>query len=693
MNLPSNNDSRRALELQKLLNQANHSYYVLDSPILEDAVYDKLYKELIQLEKQCPSLITADSPSLRLGGKPAQRFKSIQHKIPLFSLDNAFSSEELETWYSRLEKTLNSASKVLSKNNKLEMICELKIDGNALALSYVNGILVRAATRGDGEQGEEITSNAQTISSIPLSLQLQNPPAWLEVRGEAFIPNQTFEDINEIREQKNQALFANPRNACAGTLRQLDPQIVASRKLDFYAYSIHLPKDWEPENKELARPINQLSALNWLKIAGFKVNKNAHICKNLKEVKLFFEEWETKRHDLPYATDGVVVKINNFNLQDTIGFTQKAPRWAIAMKYPAEESSTKLIKLTYQVGRTGAVTPVAEFESIFLAGTTVSRATLHNAKRLNTLDLHEEDTIVVRKAGEIIPEVVRVITELRPQNSKNLSLPLNCPECNKILVKENNEAITKCVNNKCPAILRGSLRHWASKGSLDIDGLGEKIIKQLVEKGIVNSISCLYRLDQMMLSQLDRMGNKSAEKLISAIQRSKKKAWHRKLYGLGILHIGEANAKVLTKEFNNIKNLSEASLNQPHLISNIHGIGSEIVESLQSWFSMETNQKLIEELNDIGVSLEDNESKSSNDQSQNTSIYNKSFVITGKMKSFTRNELKTIIENEGGKINSNISNNTNYLITGEKVGSKFKKAQQLNVKIINEQDFLELLKQ
>ncbi len=691
----SSNLSKRSFELRKLLNRANHAYYVLDTPLMEDTVYDRLYRELLNIEKNHPSLITADSPSQRLGSTPAKEFVNVEHKIPLMSLDNAFNFEELQDWDLRIRKLLNQKNNFGILKTSIDFACELKIDGSALALSYANGVLVQAATRGDGVAGEEITANVKTITSIPLSLDIENPPSWLEVRGEAFLPKQTFDGINLLRKQQGEALFANPRNACAGTLRQLDPQIVASRQLDFFAYKMYLPKDWDPQGENIHQPESQDAALKWLKKAGFKVNPNTKIFKNLHEVQSFFDIWEKKRHKLPYPTDGVVVKVNNFKLQEMLGVTQKSPRWAIALKYPAEEAPTKLINLSYQVGRTGTVTPVAEFEPIPLAGTIVRKATLHNADRLQSLDLHNEDTIVVRKAGEIIPEVVCVLKELRPQNSTRLYLPSNCPECDEKLVRGTDQAATKCVNNLCPAILQGALRHWVSKKAMNIDGVGSKVIEQLVNKGIVKSIPNLYELNYQMLFGLERMGEKSAHKVIESIEKSKTQPWNKQLYGLGILHIGEGNAKLLANAFTSEDELSHAAINSPERIAKIHGIGNEMVESLQEWFENESNQKIISRLKELGVQLKSTANDSGAIQSvinsSNKEVLGKIFVLTGTMESINRDVAQEMIEKAGGKVNSSISSKTTYLITGSSPGSKLSKAKELGIRIINEEDFFNLL--
>ena len=690
MNSNLNKHTDRAKELRALLNKANYSYYVLDSPDIDDAVYDQLYRELIEIENLHPSLITDDSPSQRLGGITSKGFKNIEHNIPLLSLDNAFNITELEAWYARIRKLIISENKKMKEVNNPKLICELKIDGNAISLRYENGILTKAATRGDGKTGEDITTNIRTISTIPLRLLLKNPPSWIEIRGEAFMPNNVFNKLNIERKNTGQPLFANPRNSCAGTLRQLDPKIVASRKLDFFAYSLYLPENWEPTNTHLKKPSSQSESLEFLKNIGFKVNTTYETKKTLKEANSYYKYWEIEKDSLAYATDGIVVKIDEYEIQNLLGATNKAPRWAIAVKYPAEEKATKLKKLIFQVGRSGAVTPVAEFESIELAGTSVNRATLHNAKRLASLDLHYEDTIVVRKAGEIIPEVIRVIKEFRTIDAKLVKLPQNCPECNSQLILEPNEAITKCINPKCPAKLKGLLRHWVSKGSMNIDGLGEKIINQLVNEGYVKSIADLYKLKIDSLLKLERLGKKSANNLLIEIHESKNKNWHKQLYGLGIPHIGEANAKSLSKNFHSIEELNIIAKESPDNISNIYGFGNEMKDAIIKWFSDSNNQTLIQELKAIGFSLKENLDTNYNSNESNL-LNGKIFVLTGTLDSLTRDEAKELIERAGGKVSSSISKKTDFLLSGEKAGSKLKKAEELGVKIIKENEFKLLL--
>ena len=682
--------SGRAAELRELLNRAAHAYYVLDAPEMEDPVYDRLYRELLDLEAAEPRLISPDSPTQRVGGAPAQGFQSVRHRIGLLSLDNAFNTGDLEAWYGRLLKVLDR-----EPNTALPMVGELKIDGNALALSYDHGVLVRAATRGDGEQGEEITANVRTISSVPLRLQLEHPPAWVEVRGEALIPDNTFAAINAEREARGDALFANPRNACAGTLRQLDPKVVAARRLDFFAYTLHLPDDWEPEAGDPARPGSQWDSLQWLQRAGFKVNPNAELLPDLAAVETFFDQWESGRRQLPYATDGVVVKLNDLRLQDAAGFTQKAPRWAIALKYPAEEAPSKLLRLACQVGRTGVVTPVAEFEPVPLAGTSVSRATLHNADRLAELDLHAGDTIVVRKAGEIIPEVVRVLSDLRPAGARRLELPHTCPECGSELVREEGEAATRCVNSSCPAILRGALRHWVSKGALDVDGVGAKLIEQLVDRGLVRSIADLYRLDGALLASLERMGQKSADNLVAGLEASKQQAWHRQLYGLGIHHVGEVNAKALAAAFPSAAELATAATETPELITAVYGIGAEIAQSLQQWFATPANEALLSELEQLGFSLASSDEELANAAARNngtgTHLNGQTFVLTGTLPSMSRSQAQALIEAAGGKVSGSVSKKTSYVVAGAEAGSKLSKAESLGVAVLDEAGLQALL--
>ncbi|MDV2998742.1 MAG: DNA ligase [Chroococcopsis gigantea SAG 12.99] len=660
--------TQRVQQLRNTLIKASYAYYVLDDPIMEDGVYDKLYRELQDLESQYPDLITPDSPTQRVGDKPATAFVSIPHNIPLYSLENAFGFSEFLQWQQRWLKYLNGQGIPIPSN--YDYVCELKIDGSALALTYENGVLVRGVTRGDGITGEDITPNVKTIRSIPLKLHIDNPPPVLEIRGEAFLPISEFERINGERESQGLSLFANPRNAAAGTLRQLDPKIVAHRRLQFFAYTLHLP---------LA---SQWSALEYLQQIGFLVNPNRQLCQSLEEVEAYFSRWDTERRNLPYLTDGVVVKLNSFGLQEQLGFTQKFPRWAIAYKYPAEEAPTIVKEIIVNVGRTGAITPMAIMEPVQLAGTTVQRATLHNSDRVSQLDIRHGDTVIIRKAGEIIPEVVRVLTDLRPPDTEPYLMPTRCPECGSTLLRPKGEAVTRCVNSSCSAILRGSLIHWASRDALDIRGLGEKMAILLIEKGLVRSIADLYSLTSQELAQLDRMGKKSADKLVGAIADSKAQPWSRVLYGLGIRYVGGTNAKILTESFPDVERLASANVSN---LASVYGIGDEIAESVYNWFQIEANRDLMQKLKEIGLQL------SSRDKVTAGKFTGKSFVLTGTLPTLKRGEAQELIEKAGGKVSGSVSSKTDYVVVGESAGSKLEKAQQLGVTLLTETQLLELL--
>ncbi len=662
---------QRVEQLRPELQKAGYAYYVLDDPIMEDAVYDRLYRELQELERQYPELVTADSPTQRVGDKPASQFTSVRHNIPLYSLENAFNIQELTKWQERWQRNA-------PETESFAYVCELKIDGSALALTYENGILVRGATRGDGIQGEEITQNVRTIRSIPLRLNVDRPPPVVEVRGEAFLSLDVFAQINAKRSQAGEQLFANPRNAAAGTLRQLDSRIVAKRRLDFFAYTLHVPDD-------MSRVKTHWSALELLQEFGFRVNPHRQLCDDLQSVDIYYQYWDSQRQSLPYLTDGVVVKLNDLALQTRLGFTQKFPRWAIALKYPAEEAPTLVESITVQVGRTGALTPVAELKPVQLAGTTVSRASLHNSDRISELNLHVRDTVIVRKAGEIIPEIVRVLPELRPEKAKAFVMPSHCPECDRPVVKLASEAVTRCINPECPAIIRGSLIHWASRSALDIIGMGEKLVQQMVDRGLVKSVPDLYDITVEQLSSLERMGKKSAEKLVRAIAESKIKPWSRVLYGLGIPHVGSVNAKVLAEEFPNVKELAAASAVQ---IEGIYGIGIEIAYSVSEWFQRSENQKAIACLGEAGLQLE---GVSSAEVKKSGDLAGKTFVITGTLPSIKRNEAKALIEKASGKVTNSVSSKTDYLVVGENPGSKLEKGEALGIVQLSEAQLLELL--
>ncbi len=682
----------RVQTLRSQLQAASYAYYVLDAPDLPDEVYDRLYRELQDLEAAHPELVTPDSPTQRVGEKPATQFTSVRHNIPLYSLENAFDLAEFRAWEDRWRRQAPEVGNV-------EYVTELKIDGNALALTYENGLLVRGVTRGDGTAGEDITPNVRTIRSIPLRLNLENPPPVVEVRGEAFLPLDVFEQINAERAERGEALFANPRNAAAGTLRQLDSRIVAARKLDFFAYTVHLGSgEWEsggksehenPKSKiqNLKSPTSQWQALEFLKTLGFRVNPNRQLCQSETDVQAYFNEWATRRAQLKYLTDGVVVKLNDFGLQQRLGFTQKFPRWAVALKYPAEEAPTILESVSFQVGRTGAVTPVAELRPVPLAGTTVARATLHNADRLAELNIHQGDTVIVRKAGEIIPEVVRVLGELRPADAVKVAMPTECPQCSSALVRPDDGAVTRCINSSCPAIVQGAIIHWARRDALDIEGLGEKWVKQLVEQGLLHSVADLYELTEQNLEPLNRMGQKSAQNLVAAIAASKARPWASVLYALGIRHVGAVNAKTLAQQFSNVESLAAAS---PDEIETVHTIGPKIAQAVYEWFRVPANQTLIDRLQQAGLQLAATEAEQAQPQAAG-SLAGKTFVLTGTLPSLTRPEATEMIEAAGGKVTSSISKATDYLVAGEKAGSKLTKAEGLGIAILTEAELLTLV--
>ncbi|WP_310485370.1 NAD-dependent DNA ligase LigA [Chamaesiphon sp. VAR_48_metabat_403] len=664
----------RTEQLRVKLQSAGYAYYVLDNPVMKDAVYDRLYRELQDLESQYPELVTPDSPTQRVGERPAAGFVSVKHNISLYSLENAFDMTEFAKWEAGWQRNLGS-------KESAEYVCELKIDGSAIALTYENGLLVRGATRGDGDTGEDITQNVKTIRSIPLKLNLENPPPVVEVRGEAFLPIAVFEQLNQEREKAGEQLLANPRNAAAGALRQLDPKMVAQRKLDFFAYTLHLPTQ-----AELHRHSESLELLERM---GFKVNPNRTLCPNLAAVGAYYDRWNTDRLNLAYMTDGVVVKINDIALQQELGFTNKFPRWAVALKYPAEEAPTRVLDISVNVGRTGAITPLAHLQPVQLGGTTVQRATLHNGDLINELDIRIGDTVIVCKAGEIIPKVVRVLTDLRPPGTLAFKMPTNCPVCNSVVVKSEKEAVLRCNNPSCAAILKGSLVHWVSRDALDINGVGEKLIEQLVDRQFVNSVADLYDLTVAKLMTLERMGEKSATKTIDGIAASKSRPWSRVLYGLGIRQIGNNGANIITERFPSIELLLQASIAD---LQDIRDVGLETAQSVYNWLKQPENIALVDRLKAAGLQFE-RSLEAANNNLLSQILAEKTFVITGTLPTLKRDEAKELIQHHGGKVSDSISAKTDYLLAGEKAGSKLAKAEKLGVKVISEAELLELTAQ
>ncbi len=661
----------RTEQLRQKLQAASYAYYVLNNPDMEDAVYDRLYRELQDLETQYPALITPDSPTQRVGERPSAGFTSVRHNVPLYSLENSFDMTEFAKWEKGWQRNLGT-------KDSAEYVCELKIDGSAIALTYEHGLLVRGATRGDGDVGEDITQNIKTIRSIPLKLTIDNPPPVVEVRGEAFLPIAIFQQINQERQHTGEQLLANPRNAAAGALRQLDPKIVAQRKLDFFAYTLH-----QTEETHLH---NHWESLELLQQMGFKVNPHRELCPDLTAVGAYYDRWNTDRLNLAYMTDGVVVKINSLARQQALGFTNKFPRWAVALKYPAEEAPTRVLDISVNVGRTGAITPLAHLEPVQLALTTVQRATLHNGDRIAQLDIRIGDTVIVRKAGEIIPEIVRVLTDLRPPGAQVFKMPTQCPICDSIVVKSASEAVLRCTNSSCAAILKGALVHWVSRDALDINGMGEKLIEQLVDRQFVSSVADLYDLTVAKLMTLERMGEKSAIKIVAAIESSKAQPWSRVLYGLGIRQIGNNGSNILTEKYTSVDRLIEATTAD---LEGIYGVGADTAESVYNWLKQPQNLTLIDRLKTAGLQFE--EEIVVRDELFNQKFAGKTFVITGTLPTLKRDEAKELIQKYGGKMTDSISAKTDYLVAGEKAGSKLAKAEKLGIKIVSEQDLLAML--
>jgi DNA ligase (NAD+) len=656
----------RIRELQDLLQKASIAYYVWDQPILPDSVYDALYRELVDLENQFPAARVPWSPTQRVGEKPATGFVAVQHRLPLYSLENAFDQAELTQWRERWQR-------VVGVSGDPGYVCELKIDGSALALTYVKGELVRGATRGDGLMGEDVTANVRTIRSIPLRLLADNPPPVVEIRGEAYLSFAELERINAQRCLAGEAPFANPRNCAAGSLRHLDSRVVAQRRLGFFAYTLHWPEGWGGGDP----PTRQWQVLQILRQWGLPTNPHSQFCQSLAEVWGFYQHWQTRRARLPYATDGVVVKIDPLGMQEEVGFGHKFPRWAVALKYPAEEVPTQILGITASVGRTGAVTPVAELQPVNVAGTTVSRASLHNADRLAELDIHLGDTVIVRKAGEIIPEIVAVIPDLRPPQATPYRLPSQCPECQTPLVRSAAEAVTRCPNRRCPARIRGSLEHWGQ--CLEIEGLGEALARQLVEQG-VRSIPDLYRLGLEDLTALERMGPKSSQNLLQALEQSKQQPWSRILYGLGIPHVGQVTAQTLATHFPTPEDLLAA---QEADIAQIYGLGSAVAQAVIAW--LQDNPGIFADLRAVGFPLQTVPT-----ENVSRALAGKKLVITGSLTQFSRTEIKAWIEARGGKVTSTVTKQTDYVVVGADPGSKLDKARALGIPILDEAGLLAL---
>ena len=663
-----------AREIEKLREEIRRHedlYYVLDSPEISDREYDELLENLKALEQSHPELITPDSPTQRVGGRPAEGFPEVVHRRPMLSLDNSYNIDELRAFDDRCRR--------LADGRSIDYVAELKIDGLSLALHYDANVLVRGVTRGDGRIGEEVTQNARTIRSVPLRLKpaAANLKSEVEVRGEVFIPRDVFEKTNAEREEQGEPRFANPRNAAAGAIRQLDSRLVARRKLDMFAYDLLVagrkpfPTHWE--------------SLNWLEKAGFRVNSRRKLCKSIDEVIDFANEQETKRDDLSYEIDGLVVKINSSALQDEFGATSKAPRWAIAYKYPARQASTKVLSIHVQVGRTGALTPVANLEPVFLAGTTVSRATLHNEDEIKRLGLKIGDWVMIEKSGEIIPKVLSVIKSKRTGEEKPFRPPKNCPVCGSLISRPEGEVVARCIAADCPAQLKGALIHFASRRAMRIEGLGEVLVDQLVDGGLVHDVGDLYSLTMEQIMALPRMAKKSAENLMGQIEASKSRELSNLLYALGIRHVGERTAGILAHAFGALTALANASAEQ---LDDIPEIGLTVAESVRDWFDDEGNLKLCDRLRAAGVTTE---VKARAGAALDARFDGKQFVLTGRLTNFTRDEARALIEARGGRVNSSVSKKTDYVVAGEEAGSKLDKATELGVTVVDEDAFKKMI--
>ncbi|MCT2536813.1 NAD-dependent DNA ligase LigA [Aquibacillus koreensis] len=654
--------------LRKELEQYNYEYHVLDQPTVSDYQYDQKMQELIELETAYPSLLTSDSPSQRVGGKPLEAFEKVQHTVPMLSLGNAFNEEDLRAFDRRVREGLEA--------EEVAYVCELKIDGLAVSLRYENGVLVQGATRGDGQTGEDITSNLKTIRSIPLRI---NQVDTIEVRGEAFMPQKSFLYLNEQKEENDEEPFANPRNAAAGSLRQLDPKIAAKRNLDIYLYAVG---QWEAGTLT-----SHSERLDYLQSLGFKTNPEWRRCANIGEVINYIQSWVEKRAGLSYDIDGIVVKVDRLDYQETLGFTAKSPRWAIAYKFPAEEVVTKLFDIELSVGRTGVVTPTALLEPVKVAGTTVQRASLHNEDLIREKDIRINDTVVIKKAGDIIPEVVRVIVEERTGEEQPFSMPTECPACASELVRLEEEVALRCINPSCPAQLKEGLIHFVSRNAMNIDGLGEKVVEQLFDEQLISTIADLYKLNHEELLQLERMGEKSVDNLLKAIEASKGNSLERLLFGLGIRFVGAKAARTIASHFETMEKILEATFDD---FVAINEIGEKMADSLVRYFEEEQVRELIAELKDLGLNLTYLGPKKS-DQPEDSVFMDKVIVLTGKLEIFSRNEAKEKIEALGGKVTGSVSKKTDLLIAGEEAGSKLDKAKQLGVEIWNEQQLQEAL--
>lgn len=655
--------------LRTELEEHNYRYYVLNQPVISDYEFDMKLKELEKLEAAFPEFADENSPTQRVGSDLSSDFEQVQHKYPMLSLSNAYSEGEIRDFDSRIKKIIGE---------DFEYVCELKFDGTSISLTYENGRLVRGVTRGDGVKGDDVTRNVRTIKSIPLKLRGNDFPSEFEIRGEIVMPFKVFEELNAELEKAGEPLLANPRNTAAGTLKMKNSKEVAARKLDAYFYYLlgnDMPDDGHYQSLQKAR--------QW----GFKVSEAMELCKNLEEVFAYLRKWDKERHNLPVATDGVVIKVNSRNLQENLGFTAKSPRWAIAYKFKAESAVTKLLDVVYQVGRTGAVTPVAVLEPVQIAGTIVKRASLHNADIIQNLDLHLGDMVFVEKGGEIIPKITGVDTTQRHPMAQPVVFAATCPECNTPLVRKEGEAAHYCPNEEgCPPQIKGKIEHFVSRRAMDIDGLGQETIDLLYNRGLIKNITDLYTLEKEQIAELERLGDKSAQRILDGLEASKQVPFERVLYALGIRFVGETVAKILAKKLHSIENIQQQTKEQ---LSEIDEIGDKIAESVVEWFSNPAHIEMVEKLKQSGLQFQIDEKQIN---SRTEKLKGLSIIISGTFEKYSRDEIKELIEQNGGKNTGSISKNTSYLLAGNNIGpSKLEKATKLGIPIISEEDFLKMI--
>lgn len=662
------NIEQKILTLRKELDTHNYNYYVLSAPTIPDQQFDAMLKELVTLENQYPQYNDPNSPTQRVGSDITKNFKQVEHRYPMLSLSNTYSKEEVLEFYDRIKKDLN---------DDFEIVCELKFDGTSISLTYINGELTQAITRGDGVRGDDITNNIRTVRSIPLKLKGDDYPQEFEIRGEIIMPWTVFDNLNSQRAQQEEPLFANPRNATSGTLKQQDPKIVASRRLDSYLYYIlgeNLPCKDHYQNLQ--------KAAQW----GFKISQHTQKCKTIEEVYNYLDHWDTQRHNLPVATDGVVLKINSLLQQKNLGNTSKFPRWAIAYKFQAEQEVTQLLSVTYQVGRTGAVTPVANLKPVVLSGTTVKRASLYNEDAINNLDLHISDTVYIEKGGEIIPKITKVDLSLRKPNSPKVQFIKNCPQCNTPLVRDEGEAVHYCPNeSQCPPQIKGRIEHFVTRKAMNI-AAGSETIEHLFNAQLVKDVADLYTLQWEEVAKLERWAEKSAKNLIKSIQESTQVPYPRVLFALGIRYVGETVAKKLATAFSTIDSLKNATFDQ---LIQVDEIGERIALSIIDYFSKEQNIRLIDRLRSHNLQFEQTEII---DNTKTNKLNGATIVISGTFEKHSRDEYKTLIDNNGGKNSGSISSKTNYLLAGANIGpAKLEKAEKLKITILSEEQFLKMI--